>query len=257
MTLTCTAAVFTGCALVPPPATSQRDAVTRARIVNGLGDTTLELPASKTGTGAHDFYSLFATFPSESEAIYGISIATSKKFASVDSQVVADGLGTLKVERRQTQLAGLVNSVNATFTREFLEKAAASGANLKLTSSGKSLEFSVPNWMFAALCQAADKSDWRREYEQKDLAEQLARQQRREDYVKARTDLPQQTKDAILQGTIILGMSSEDARASWGQPERVNRTVGSFGVHEQWIYGNTYLYFDDGVLRSWQDSRRN
>jgi hypothetical protein len=62
-------------------------------------------------------------------------------------------------------------------------------------------------------------------------------------------------KQAITEGNLVLGMSAIEARASWGAPEKVNRTVSMHGVHEQWIYGNTYVYFEDGILTSWQDSR--
>jgi len=51
----------------------------------------------------------------------------------------------------------------------------------------------------------------------------------------------------------MMGMGSNMVKASWGEPEDINRTVGSFGVHEQWIYGDTYVYFEDGILTSWQD----
>jgi len=37
----------------------------------------------------------------------------------------------------------------------------------------------------------------------------------------------------------------------------INRTVSSFSVREQWIYGGLqdrqYLYFEDGILTTWQD----
>jgi hypothetical protein len=59
---------------------------------------------------------------------------------------------------------------------------------------------------------------------------------------------------------IVLGMTTELARASWGQPTDINRSVGSWGVHEQWVYrpalssgSSTYLYFENGILTSWQD----
>ena len=42
-------------------------------------------------------------------------------------------------------------------------------------------------------------------------------------------------------------------RASWGKPDDINRSVGPWGVHEQWVYGYKYLYFEDGSLTSWQD----
>jgi len=53
-------------------------------------------------------------------------------------------------------------------------------------------------------------------------------------------------------------MTDEMARESWGIPDDVNRSVDSWGVHEQWVYeganfNNTYLYFENGILTSYQD----
>ncbi len=69
---------------------------------------------------------------------------------------------------------------------------------------------------------------------------------------------PQWTRDicaTVAARKIHIGMTDEKVRASWGRPERINRSVYSFGVHEQWIYHNEYLYFEDGVLTSYQLSR--
>ena len=53
------------------------------------------------------------------------------------------------------------------------------------------------------------------------------------------------------------GMTDEMAIESWGEPDEVNRSVNAFGTNEQWIYGSItsrkYLYFDNGILTSWQD----
>jgi len=62
----------------------------------------------------------------------------------------------------------------------------------------------------------------------------------------------------ILGGQIWIGMTSAMARESLGRPSDVNRLVFSWGVKEQWVYergayNRVYLYFDDGVLTSWQD----
>ena len=66
------------------------------------------------------------------------------------------------------------------------------------------------------------------------------------------------TSKKILQGKIWLGMTDSMALDSYGPPTDVNRTVTKYGVSEQWVYerehlGNKYLYFDDGILTSWQD----
>jgi len=60
---------------------------------------------------------------------------------------------------------------------------------------------------------------------------------------------------AVAAGSVLLGMTAEMARSARGEPSDINRTVGSWGVHEQWVYSDTgtYLYFENGILTSWQD----
>lgn len=53
---------------------------------------------------------------------------------------------------------------------------------------------------------------------------------------------------------VSLGMSQEDAvDSSWGKPRKINRSIGSYGTHEQWVYDGGYLYFENGVLTSIQN----
>ena len=54
---------------------------------------------------------------------------------------------------------------------------------------------------------------------------------------------------------VRVGMSAQDVfDSSWGKPQKVNRTIGSYGVHEQWVYGGgSYLYFEKGILRTIQN----
>ena len=63
----------------------------------------------------------------------------------------------------------------------------------------------------------------------------------------------QEIAEMIMAKKIWLGMTSAMAVESWGRPEDINRSVGAWGTHEQWVYGDTYLYFENGVLTSWQD----
>lgn len=60
-------------------------------------------------------------------------------------------------------------------------------------------------------------------------------------------------QNMIKEREIIIGMNTEQALLSWGEPDDINRTVGAWGEHEQWIYGSKYLYFENGKLASWQD----
>lgn len=48
-----------------------------------------------------------------------------------------------------------------------------------------------------------------------------------------------------------MGMSSDMAIESLGIPETINRSVGSWGVNEQWVYPSLYLYFENGVVTSY------
>lgn len=40
---------------------------------------------------------------------------------------------------------------------------------------------------------------------------------------------------------------------SWGEPLDINTTTGSYGTHEQWVYGTSYLYFENGILTTIQN----
>ena len=53
----------------------------------------------------------------------------------------------------------------------------------------------------------------------------------------------------ILEGSVSIGMTKEMAKVSWGEPDKINQTITAFGTHEQWIYSNNYLYFDNNKLR--------
>jgi len=59
--------------------------------------------------------------------------------------------------------------------------------------------------------------------------------------------------ERILNHKIWLGMTRAMAIESRGYPEKNNRTVTAFGTHEQWVYENIYLYFENDILTSWQD----
>lgn len=63
-----------------------------------------------------------------------------------------------------------------------------------------------------------------------------------------------QTADLILAGKVRIGMTREMCREAWGSPDDINRSSGSWGVHEQWVYGlGSYLYFENGILSSIQN----
>ncbi|KKN67217.1 hypothetical protein LCGC14_0463900 [marine sediment metagenome] len=57
----------------------------------------------------------------------------------------------------------------------------------------------------------------------------------------------------ILNHQYWIGMTAVMASNSLGSPKDINKSVGSWGVHEQWVYDNTYLYFENGILTSYQN----
>ena len=57
----------------------------------------------------------------------------------------------------------------------------------------------------------------------------------------------------LKEGYIWIGITKEMAIISRGYPKDKNRSVGSWGTHEQWVYDDEYLYFENGYLKSWQD----
>ena len=66
---------------------------------------------------------------------------------------------------------------------------------------------------------------------------------------------PSAIEKAVIEKKIQIGMTAEQVRLAWGKPRRINRSVGVWGTHEQWVYGSTYLYFENDILTSFQDSR--
>lgn len=76
---------------------------------------------------------------------------------------------------------------------------------------------------------------------------------RRDSFVGSHPSLSLKFKNAILDGQVVLGMTEDMVTASWGAPDDINRTVTTLMVHEQWVYGQVYLYFDDGILTAFQD----
>jgi hypothetical protein len=55
---------------------------------------------------------------------------------------------------------------------------------------------------------------------------------------------------------VAIGMTKEQVIAALGRPYNFNRSTYSFGVHEQWVYGeygSKYVYFEDDIVTSVQD----
>jgi len=53
-------------------------------------------------------------------------------------------------------------------------------------------------------------------------------------------------------------MTKEMCKESWGEPDDINVSIGSWGRHEQWVYehkyiSDSYLYFENGKLTTIQN----
>ena len=58
----------------------------------------------------------------------------------------------------------------------------------------------------------------------------------------------------MLSGKVKIGWTKEMCIESWGKPDDINKSTGSYGVHEQWVYGDSnYLYFENGKLTDIQN----
>ena len=55
----------------------------------------------------------------------------------------------------------------------------------------------------------------------------------------------------IISGKIWKGMNSDMVKDSWGLAEKVNRIVNGNTIEENWIYRNTWLYFENNTLIDW------
>ena len=97
-------------------------------------------------------------------------------------------------------------------------------------------------------------------YDYKPVKGHMARK-RKSWYLDYHTDRPDTIVTAINDEKLVLGMSWPDVWAFKGRPNDINRTTSAHGTDEQWVYRDSwewnsriiYLYFDNGVLASWQD----
>jgi hypothetical protein len=58
---------------------------------------------------------------------------------------------------------------------------------------------------------------------------------------------------AIEHDKVFVGMTTDQAKMSWGQPKEINRTTTARGAEEQWVFGDSYLYVSDGKVTAIQN----
>ena len=57
----------------------------------------------------------------------------------------------------------------------------------------------------------------------------------------------------IVEGKVRIGMTKAMCEEAWGTPDKINKTIGPWGTHEQWVYGSSYLYFEENKLTTIQN----
>jgi hypothetical protein len=111
---------------------------------------------------------------------------------------------------------------------------------------------------------AAQKNKRRHDEEENKRFQEL-----KQDYVSHIPGLSAERAAGILYGKLVRGMTENEVSLVWLPPTSVNTSEGVWGKHEQWVYdrgmtvfggnpygdanpGRYYLYFENGVLSSWQ-----
>lgn len=81
--------------------------------------------------------------------------------------------------------------------------------------------------------------------------------QRKERFLRENPTLSADQREMIERSSFVIGMSAAAVRAAFGEPRELIRTVNALETFEQWSYGSgsIYLYFQNGLLRSFQESR--
>lgn len=57
-------------------------------------------------------------------------------------------------------------------------------------------------------------------------------------------------------GKIWKGMTKDMVQDSWGTPQKINRVISGNIIKEEWIYRNSWLYFENDSLVEWGPVRR-
>lgn len=63
------------------------------------------------------------------------------------------------------------------------------------------------------------------------------------------------TREAMVQHKILIGMTADQVKLSWGDPPHKTRSVSDSGTSEIWLYSNTTLSFSNGLLVSFTESQ--
>jgi hypothetical protein len=105
------------------------------------------------------------------------------------------------------------------------------------------------------LRQLKETKDKEKEIKDKDEIEIIVKTDEIENLRRKNEFIKEYGKDVwgkLQKGLIWIGMTDQMMYISQGGPERKNRTKTSYGSYEQWVYGGSYYYFENGILTSYQ-----
>lgn len=72
-----------------------------------------------------------------------------------------------------------------------------------------------------------------------------------ETYYKISNSIELPKERETLDGKPKIGMTTEEVlNSTWGKPKKINKDTYSWGVKEQWVYDNGYIYFKNGIVTS-------
>jgi hypothetical protein len=56
---------------------------------------------------------------------------------------------------------------------------------------------------------------------------------------------------SLIAGKIWKGMTTEMVQDSWGTPKKISRFISGNIVKEEWIFNNSWLFFENEILTDW------
>ncbi len=62
--------------------------------------------------------------------------------------------------------------------------------------------------------------------------------------------------EKLYAGKIWRGMNSQLVSDSWGSPKKINRVISGNIVKEEWIYRDTWLFFQNNTLTDWGPTKQ-
>jgi hypothetical protein len=103
--------------------------------------------------------------------------------------------------------------------------------------------------------ESRQRAEAEREQAKAERQAAVRRERQREAAIRAR-GWPKNIEHAVIERTVVMGMTSEQVSMAWGRPNQVNETVRVSGVSEQWVYSvYRYVYFENGRVTAIQSSR--